>query len=54
MKPCHAERIVAAFDLSAAVAHCHGRRIIHRDVKPANVAFDVVSVGGEVAFTGVP
>ena len=39
------ERIVAAFDLSSAIAYCHKRRIIHRDLKPVNIAFDIVSVG---------
>jgi serine/threonine protein kinase len=39
------ERVVAAFDLSAAIAYCHERRIIHRDLKPLNIAFDIVSVG---------
>jgi serine/threonine protein kinase len=46
----YAERIVAAFDLSAAVAHCHERRIIHRDLKPVNIAFDIVSIGDIVEY----
>jgi serine/threonine protein kinase len=37
------ERIVAAFDLSAAVDYCHRRRVIHRDLKPENIGFDIVS-----------
>jgi serine/threonine protein kinase len=39
------ERIVAAFELSAAIDYCHKRRIIHRDLKPENFAFDIVSGG---------
>jgi serine/threonine protein kinase len=37
------ERIVAAFDLSAAIDYCHKQRIIHRDLKPENIGFDIVS-----------
>ena len=42
----YVQRIVAAFALSSAIAYCHKRRINHREVKPANIAFDTVRVGG--------
>jgi serine/threonine protein kinase len=35
------ERIYAAFDLSAAVAYLHSKRILHRDIKPQNIGFDI-------------
>lgn len=34
-------RIEKAFDLSAAIEHCHAYNIIHRDIKPENCGFDV-------------
>jgi serine/threonine protein kinase len=37
------EKLVAAFDLSAAIGHLHSRRIIYRDLKPENIGFDCVS-----------
>ena len=37
------DRIVAAFDLSAALEHLHEHRVIHRDIKPENIGFDIVS-----------
>jgi serine/threonine protein kinase len=37
------ERVVAAFDLSAALAYLHKNLIIHRDLKPENIGFDIVS-----------
>jgi serine/threonine protein kinase len=37
------ERVVAAFDLSSALAYLHENFIIHRDLKPQNLGFDIVS-----------
>lgn len=35
------DRLVAAYDLSSAVAYLHQNRVIHRDLKPANIGFDI-------------
>ncbi len=37
----HIDRLVAAYDLSSAVAYLHKNRVIHRDLKPANIGFDI-------------
>jgi serine/threonine protein kinase len=37
------EKLVAAFDLSAAIGHLHDKKIIYRDLKPENIGFDCVS-----------
>lgn len=37
------ERIVAAFDLSAALTYLHEQQILYRDLKPENIGFDIVS-----------
>lgn len=37
------EKLVAAFDLSAAIGHLHDKRIVYRDLKPENIGFDIVS-----------
>lgn len=34
------EKLQIVVDVSSALAYCHERRIIHRDIKSANVAFD--------------
>ena len=35
------ERMVVAFDLTAAVSYLHKRKIIYRDLKPENIGFDI-------------
>jgi len=35
------ERLVACRDLASALAHLHKHRIIHRDVKPVNIGFNI-------------
>jgi serine/threonine protein kinase len=35
------ERIVAAFDLAAAVTYLHDKKVLYRDIKPENVGFDI-------------
>ena len=35
------DRLVAAYDLIAAIAYLHDKQIIYRDLKPENIGFDI-------------
>ena len=35
------ERMMVAYDLASAFRFLHGKRLVHRDIKSANIGFDV-------------
>ena len=41
-KALYLERILAAYELSSAFAHVHEQKLVYRDCKAENVAFDLV------------
>ena len=41
MKNLTEQKLVAAFDLSAAIGYMHERQILYRDLKPENIGFDI-------------
>ena len=38
------KRLIYAYRLAGALEHMHKHKVIHRDVKPENIGFDVVSI----------
>ena len=51
------ERLFVCYDLSSALAHLHKHGIMHRDLKPDNMGFDIVSAKRydvELCFGSMP
>ena len=38
------DQVWTGYDLSSAIAHLHKHAIMHRDIKPTNIGFDIVSI----------
>ena len=42
------DQVWTAYDLSSAIAHLHKHGVMHRDIKPTNIGFDIVSIPSKI------